>query len=135
MTQLLDLDLSSGEWVAREVADIEQEYLGGLGVNSCLLYRWVPAGCDPLGPENILFFGAGPLVGTALPTACRTEATAKSPLSGRFGTTSAGAEFGARLKMTGFSYLAIRGESPEPVYLLLSPGRVELKKAGDLWGL
>jgi len=41
----------------------------------------VPPGCDPLGPDNVLVFCAGPLAGLPVSSAGRVSAGAKSPLT------------------------------------------------------
>ncbi|EEG76987.1 aldehyde ferredoxin oxidoreductase family protein [Dethiobacter alkaliphilus] len=135
MSTLLTVNLTEGSMYRKDIADTEEMYLGGLGVNSRLLYDLVPTGADPLGPENALLFGVGPLVGTLLPTACRTEVTAKSPLSGRFGTANGGGSFGAVLRYAGFSYLAFLGAAQTPVMLVIDDEKVRLEQADDLWGL
>jgi aldehyde:ferredoxin oxidoreductase len=135
MVRLLNVDLEWGSIGEEDVAALEEQYLGGLGVNSKLLLERVPAGADPLGPENILFFGTGPLVGTMLPTACRTEVTAKSPLSGRFGSANSGGTFGAALRYAGISYLAFAGISASPVMLVIDDDRAWLEDASEFWGM
>lgn len=135
MTTMLTVKLDKGLLLQEDVTEMEREYLGGLGVNTRLLYDLVPQGCDPLGPENLLVFGVGSLVGTMLPTACRTEVTAKSPLSGRFGSANGGGSFGPYLRFAGFNYLAFHGSSPTPVMLIIEDGEARLESAEDLWGL
>jgi aldehyde:ferredoxin oxidoreductase len=131
---MLKINLTDGQIDRDDVSALERETLGGLGVNTRLLYDLVPAGTDPLGPENVLFFGVGPLVGTMLPTACRTEVTAKSPLSGRFGTANGGGSFGPTLRYAGIGYLAFFGVAEKPVMLVVDNGNVRLESAEDLWG-
>ncbi|HEX3031635.1 MAG TPA: aldehyde ferredoxin oxidoreductase N-terminal domain-containing protein, partial [Bacillota bacterium] len=67
--KILDIDLTASS--IREVP-VEEErarkYLSGLGFNAELLYRELKPGTDPLGPENILVFNVGVLVGTNIPT-------------------------------------------------------------------
>ncbi len=135
MAVLLKVDLTGGVIEKEDVTGWEERYLGGVGVNTALLSDLVPAGADPLGPDNVLLFGVGPLVGTMLPTACRTEATAKSPLSGRFGTASSGGSFGPYLRYAGVEYLAFFGRAPAPALLVVEEGQGRLLEAGDLWGL
>ena len=135
MTTLLTIDLTTNSLTRKDVAEMEETYLGGLGVNTRLLYDLVPEGADPLGPDNALLFGVGPLVGTLLPTACRTEVTAKSPLSGRFGTANGGGSFGAALRYAGISYLAFLGASATPVMLVIDDDTVRVEPADELWGL
>lgn len=134
MAVLLNVDLTEGVISREDVSALEAEHLGGVGVTTRLLFDRVPAGADPLGPENVLFFGVGPLVGTMLPTACRTEVTAKSPLSGRFGSANGGGAFGPALRYAGISYLAFSGMAGEPVVLIIDDDKIALEPAGDLWG-
>lgn len=56
-------------------------YLGGRGLNSATILGLGGRGVDPLGPENLLVFGVGPLVGTLVPGASRCTITAISPLT------------------------------------------------------
>jgi len=46
-------------------------YWGGRGIVSYCLLNEVPQGTDPLGPENVLVFAAGPLTGAPLAGAGR----------------------------------------------------------------
>ena len=134
MAKLLKIDLSRESIEVQDITELQKDYIGGLGINTKLAYDLIPPGADPLGPENILLFGAGTLVGTMLPTASRSEATAKSPLSGRFGTANAGLYFGASLKFAGFDHIAIQGQSKRPVFISVSDGNVEIEDASHLWG-
>jgi len=92
--KILEVDLSSRTVNKKEVSkEWVQKYTGGIGFNARLLYDEIPPGADPLGPENRLVFSNGTLVGTPFPTASRTEASAKSPVTGLFGTSNSGAFF------------------------------------------
>jgi aldehyde:ferredoxin oxidoreductase len=79
---------------AVKVEEIDEPYrkkwLGGRGFNSELLYRETGPDTDPLGADNRLIFGVGPLTGTFAPSSGRTTVTAKSPLGGGFGDSSMG---------------------------------------------
>ncbi len=55
-------------------------YLGGKGIVAHYLMKEVPAGCDPLGPDNVLVFAASILTGTAIPGAARNSAGANRHL-------------------------------------------------------
>jgi len=134
MAKLLKIDLSRESIEVQDITGLQKNYIGGLGINTRLAYDLIPPGADPLGPENVLLLGAGALVGTMLPTAARSEATAKSPLSGRFGTANAGLYFGASLKFAGFDHIAIQGKSKRPVFISISDGNVEIEDASHLWG-
>ncbi|MEQ8200230.1 MAG: aldehyde ferredoxin oxidoreductase family protein [Syntrophomonadaceae bacterium] len=132
---ILEVDLSKLEY--RSVALAEQfcrDYLGGIGFNARIVYDRVPAGTDPLGKENLLIFSAGTMVGSTFPTASRTEVSAKSPMTGLFGTSNSGMFFGTHLKNSGFDSLVVIGKSDSPVYLYIEDGKAEIKDASGIWG-
>ncbi len=133
--KLLDIDLSTSTIVEKSIDEqTARKYLSGLGFNAELLYRELKPGIDPLGPENILVFNVGVMVGTNIPTASRIEASAKSPLTGRFGTSNSGNYWGSELKFAGYDGIIIRGKAENPVYLLIKDQQVQLLEAGHLWG-
>ncbi len=134
MTLLLKINLTESTVEKEDISSLEEEYLGGVGVNTRLLVDMVALGADPLGEDNVLLFGVGSLVGTMLPTASRCEVTAKSPLSGRFGTSNGGGFFGAALRFAGVSYLSFQGCASSPVMLVIANGKVSIKEAEHLWG-
>jgi aldehyde:ferredoxin oxidoreductase len=133
----LRVDLTSG---GIRVEDIEESYrekwLGGRGFNSELLYREVGNDVDPLGPENRLIFGVGPLTGTFAPSSGRTTVTAKSPMGSPsgFGDSNMGGHWGAELKYAGYDQLVVQGKAAHPVYLWIEDDGVEIRDARHLWG-
>lgn len=133
--KILVVDLTSENI---ETIPIEEElarkYLGGVGINTKLLFKHTRKGIDPLGPDNVLLFGTGPLVGTFMPTASKTDVSAKSPITGLFGATSSGYQFGSEMKYAGYDHILIKGTSTHPVYLAIQNGSVELRDAAHLWG-
>ncbi|MBM2831953.1 MAG: aldehyde:ferredoxin oxidoreductase, partial [Dehalococcoidia bacterium] len=108
--------------------------MGGRGINMYLLYSRLRRGADPLGPDNVLVFGAGMLVGTAAPSAARVNVSARSPLSGFLGDSNVGGFWGAALRSAGFDHLVIEGKASVPTYLWVHDGRVEFRDASHLWG-
>lgn len=131
--RVLRLDLESGEAVEEPLPPaVAEKFLGGRGFGVYWLARQPVAA--PLGPENLLVLAAGPLTGTRAPTAGRVTAVTRSPLTGTICDSSAGGAFGARLKRCGYDALLVRGRASEPVYLVITPGRVEWRQAGSLWG-
>lgn len=111
-----------------------RRYMGGWNVIADTLLKEVPAGADPLGPENKLVFAPGVLTGLALSGASRNAVGAKSPLTGAFGAAEVGAFWGAEFKRAGFDALIVEGVSDKPVYLWVKDGEVELRDASHLWG-
>ena len=134
MVRLLTVDLEKRTFALEEDDSLRKDYLGGLGINTKLLFDRVPTAADPLGPENVLIFGAGSLVGTMLPTACRSDVCAKSPLSGLFGSANAGGEWGAQLRFAGYDHLIFLGRATQPVYLLIDTAEMRLEPADEIWG-
>ncbi len=135
MTTLLEVNLKNKNIEKKSIPNLRKNFLGGVGINTKLLFDMVPKNQDPLGAQNVLVFGVGSLVGTALPTACRTEVSSKSPLSGLFGTTNAGGKWGTRLSRAGILHVLIREKSLGPVYLVIDNDNIFLENADDLWGL
>ena len=65
MGKVLLVDLGKGTISVEEIPDsVYEHYLAGEGLGAYLLYKWIPAGADPLGPENVLGFLPGLLTGT-----------------------------------------------------------------------
>ena len=60
MGKVLRVDLSAGTAESLEIpARVYEAVLAGKGLEAWYLYNNIPAGADPLGPENILAFAAG----------------------------------------------------------------------------
>lgn len=109
-------------------------YFGGQGFVAHYLLNEVPAGADPLGPDNILVFATGVLTGAPFAGSGRHSVGGKSPLTGGFGESEAGGFWGAELKKAGFDALVIRGVASEPVYLWINGQDVQIQPARHLWG-
>ncbi len=113
---------------------LAHRFLGGRGFNSKLLYDAVGPDTDPLGPENLLMFATGPLVGTMFPTASRFNISAKSPQTGILGDTNAGGHFASEMKFAGYDQIVLKGRSGSPVYVYVNDGEVEFRDAAHLRG-
>jgi aldehyde:ferredoxin oxidoreductase len=99
--------------------------VGGRAANTKRLFEELNPDCDPLGPENILIFGIGPLTGTYLTASAYHTVTAKSPLTGILGDSAAGGQFAAEMKLTGFDQIIITGRADRLLYLLVTESGVE----------
>lgn len=121
-----------------EVEQIPEEmyrkYLGGYGIGSRLMFDRIPAGADPLGPENVLGLFPGLLTGTPF-FGIRYQAVGKSPKTGGWGDANAGGDFGPYLKNAGWDGIMLYEKSPKPVYIHIDDDKVEIKDAADLWGM
>jgi aldehyde:ferredoxin oxidoreductase len=115
--------------------EIAKDYIGGAGFGIKYLYDEVPAGADPLGPENKLIFAPGPFSGTAIPCASRMAVTAKSPLTGAVGMALTGGYFPVELKFAGYDALIIEGKAAKPTYISIKKGDVKFRSAKKVWGM
>ena len=131
---ILRVNLSDGD-IRRErlPKDWTGKYLGCRGITSRLLFDEVKAKTDPLGPENVLYIGTGPLDGLPIGMG-RLSVCTKSP-RGTIAEGSMGGFFGPELRRAGIDYLAIEGQADRPVYLFIEDNQVEIRDAGHLWGL
>ncbi len=114
--------------------DIYRKYPGGSALAAYLLLQAIPAGADPLGPDNLLVMAVSPLTGLAISGQSRMTACARSPLTGAIGDSQCGGFFPAEMRAAGADAFVFTGQSPEPVYLWLHEGRAELRPAKHLWG-
>jgi aldehyde:ferredoxin oxidoreductase len=133
--KVLWVDLSTG--VLREEAldeSVCRQYLGGYGLGVHTLFAHMRPGVDPLGPENILGFMTGLLTGTSALGGSRFAVVGKSPLTGTWGDSNSGGNFGPIMRYAGFDAVYFTGISEKPVYLWLAEGAAELRDAAHLWG-
>ena len=120
--------------------DFPQEYmgLGGRGLTSILINTEVPAGCDPLGPDNKLVFAGGLLTGTTLVNTSRVSIGAKSPLTGGIKESNVGGSAPHALGKTGIAAIVVEGQAPGGKYWVLridASGHAFLEPADEFVGL
>jgi len=135
--KIFTVNLSDGT-IAEESLDeaLCRDYIGGYGIGARLLYERIPAGADPLGPDNVLGFFTGPLTGTPAIIGSRFVVVAKSPkTAGGWGDANCGGFFGPHMKFAGVDGILFSGASDKPVYLFVDEGKAQLLEAGDLWGM
>lgn len=136
MGKVLWVDLSTGDFTEETIPEeLYKKYLSGIGLAAHLLYERIPAGADPMGPENILGFVSGLLTGTPSLFSGRWMAVGKSPLTGTWGDANCGGYFSLSIKKCGYDGIFFSGAAEQPVYLFIGPGGPELRDAADLWGL
>ena len=120
--------------------DFPQEYmgLGGRGLTSILINAEVPAGCDPLGPDNKLVFAGGLLTGTKLVNTSRISIGAKSPLTGGIKESNVVGSAPHALGKTGIAAIVVEGQAPGGKYWILridAGGHAFLEPADEFAGL
>ncbi len=134
--KLLFVNLSTGE-IAVETPpeEVYRRYLGGYGLGAWVLSERIPPGADPLGPENVIGFLPGLLTGSGALFGGRFMVCARSPLTGGWGDSNCGGNFGPALRGTGYDGVFVTGRAERPVYLYVDDERAEIRDATDLWGL
>jgi len=111
------------------------EGIGARSWNSVTLLQELEPGTEPLGPDNILCIGVGPLTGSRLIATCRFIASARSPLTGFLGDSGARGFFAPELRWAGHDQIVFTGVSEEWVYLFIDNDTVEIRDASHLTGL
>lgn len=133
--KVLWVNLSSGEIITEEIADeVYEKFLSGYGLAAKILYERIPAGADPLGPDNILGFMSGLLTATGCVFTGRWMVCAKSPLTGGWGDANCGGTLAPAIKQAGVDGIFFTGISDKPVYVVVDEDKVELCDASEIWG-
>ncbi len=133
--RVLFVDLGRGTIHEEKLPErIYREFIGGYGLGIRILYEHMKPKVDPLGPDNMLGFIAGPLATANVPGGGRYMIVAKSPLTGSWGEANSGGTFGPALKESGYDGIFFSGASASPVYLLVKDGKAELRDASKAWG-
>ena len=134
MNRVLYIDLTKKDNKIEDREDLFDEYLGGSGVAIKLLEEECPKGIDPLSAGNPIIFAVGPL--TALyPSASKTVAMFKSPLTGNLGESHTGGRSAMAIKLAGYGAIVIKGSSDIPLYLAIHGDEVKFKDASSIWGI
>ena len=133
--KILNIDLTTGKI---EVETLNKawavKHIGGSGFGGRILFDEVGPEVDALSPENVAIIASSPLNGTLAPASGRCELISKSPLTGIFGRSNIGGNFGPEMKSAGYDLIVVRGASEKPVYIWIEDDHVELRDASHLWG-
>ena len=132
--KILQVDLSRKEAVNKHLdVEMAKRFIGGRGLGAKILYDGVKPKTDPLSPDNILVFAAGPLTGTIAPGS-KMSVVAKSPLTGGYADSTIGGFLGAEIKRAGYDVIVIHGKSQRPTYIWIEDDSVRFQDALNLWG-
>ena len=133
--KILRVNLTTGKITKEQTpVDVARDFIGGRGFGAYYLFKEVPQGADPLGPENKLIISSGPMSGLMIPGAGKCDFTTKSPLTGGYASASMGGHFTAEIKYAGLDSIILEGMSSKPVYLFIDNDRTELRDASEFWG-
>ena len=134
--KILHVDLTQHSWeVETPSENWYRTFMGGSCFGSYYLLKLLKPGVDPLSAENVLVLATSVVTGAPISGWNRFTVAAKSPLTNAFGESEAGGYFGPELKFAGFDAVVIRGKAAKPVYLYVKDGDVEIRDAGEMWGL
>jgi aldehyde:ferredoxin oxidoreductase len=132
--EILNVDLSSRRIWTEDTEKYAKRFIGGRAVNSFILFNEISNETKWWDAGNMLIFGAGCLVGTLVPGACRVSVDTKSAFNNGKGSANFGGHFGPELKYAGFDHVVIRGQAEKPVYLWIHDGEAEIRDARSVWG-
>jgi aldehyde:ferredoxin oxidoreductase len=133
--KILQVDLSAQQINIQPGSDgLYQQFIGGVGIASKIVYDRTSPGIDPLGPGNVLAAFTGPFTGTRVPSSSRHHYVALSPQTGILGESNVGGSWGVQLKKAGFDGVVVTGKADTPVYLWINDGQAELRDASPTWG-
>lgn len=136
MGKILVVDLTTKKIRTEEVPEeIYRNFLSGKGLGAWYCYNHIPAGADPMGPENVLGFTSGALTGTGALMCGRWTVVGKSPLTGGWGDSNCGGDLSPAIKRCGYDAIFFHGISDAPVYLYCDNKGAELRDASAYWGL
>jgi aldehyde:ferredoxin oxidoreductase len=111
--RLIRVDMTN-QTVAIDAFPEEWKLLGGRGLSARILLEECDAGCDPLGPDNVLVMAPGVISGTAAPTSGRISIGGKSPLTGGIKEANAGGNPGQDLMKLGYRAIVVTGQPADP---------------------
>ena len=134
--KILDINLTSGETKTYPLDEaMARLFVGGRGLGARLLWDEVGPEVEPLSPENVLIFTAGPLTATGYQTSNRFSVSTKSPLTGTVLDANSGGYWGMQFKKAGYDALIVRGRAEKPVWIEIKNEDVSLHDASELWGM
>lgn len=133
--QILYIDLTT-ENIKKEPLDLDmaKKFLGGFGLSCKFAWDLLDPEVEPYSPDNMIFIGIGPIVGTSAPVSSKHSLMSKWPATGTISPASAGGDFGINVKLSGYDEVIVKGKAKKPVYIKISGDDVEICDAGDLWG-
>ena len=131
----LNVDLTKSKATAEPYDEsLALNFLGGRGFAAKILWDRLKTGTDPLSPENLLIFAAGPLTAIGLPNSGKLVVAAKSPLTGGYGDGNIGTLAAVHIRKAGYDTLIIQGKAQTPVILHIKDKTTEFLDAQDFWG-
>ncbi|MCK4925797.1 aldehyde ferredoxin oxidoreductase, partial [Candidatus Aerophobetes bacterium] len=134
--KILRIDLTDGKITKEEIDDDTCKlFVGGAGIGAKILWEEVPPEVSAFDPDNRLVFAGGPFQGHPVPGSAKFSIISKSPLTGTYADSAAGAKWGPSFKKAGYDVLIIQGKSENPIYIYIEDAEVRIRDAANLWGI
>ena len=134
--KLAYINLTTGETKAIPIPlHVRKKYLGGRGLNAYLLLNYTKQGVDPYSPDNVVLMAGGLLCGTLASGTGRCDVMTKSTLTNLLSSGNMGGFFTPELAHAGFHHVLVTGKAKHPVYIYIHNGEIEIRDAGDIWGM
>ncbi len=130
---VIDVTTQSSHTIAFDDALLSRT-LGGKGLATQLLLDMIPAGTDPLSPENVLIFAVGPITGTSVWGSCRYGVFTKSPQTGCYCESYSGGTTAEYISATGYDAVIITGATERPIWIEINETGATFHPADNLWG-
>jgi len=131
---ILRVNLSNGAITTESTMDYARDWIGASGIAIKILYDELRDWVTAYDPQNKLVFGAGALLGTPAPGACKMNVSCIGPVTGGWASGCSDSYVGGQLKYAGYDSIIFEGRAHCPVYLWIDNDVVELRDASHLWG-
>lgn len=132
---LLTIDVSERTATTSDIDEVLEQFIGGRGAGTHLAHERIPFDADPFGPENRLYFAAGPLQQSQMSFTGRMSLTGLSPLTSGLLSSNAGGYLSRNFVGTGHSVVEITGQSDELLAIHITDEGVEFEEVPELAGV
>lgn len=130
---ILYVDLEEKEFRVEREPELFKRFLGGSGVAVELLYVNCPPKVDPLSCENPIILATGAF-GGVYPSAGKTIAAFKSPLTNDLGESHAGGRLATSLRLAGYGAVVLEKGAPGLSFIEITRDEVSFADASPLKG-
>src|SRR4030065_2199603 len=107
--EILRINLGNGRVSGEPTLKYAREWMGASGIAIKILYDELRSWVTPYEPANKLIFGAGALLGTIAPGACKSNISTLGPMTGGWASGCSDSYVGGQLKYAGYDSVIIEG--------------------------
>ena len=134
--QIARINLSSGDIAEESDADLQKDFIGGMGFANKIMYDEVGPDVDWSDEKNKIVLAVGPLTGSGVPLAGRSTWASLSTYTEDHLVVDqhCGGQLGAMLKFSGHDGMIVEGRAATPVYIFINDDKVTIEDASALWG-